>query len=189
MKRSATVFVALFSIFMASVPVFATTTVTVEDNSKVTVDPNAPPAIVVQATPVVIAQTEDPRKLEGEIIRVDIPESQILVRDVDSRERRVELKQGMISGYKVGDYVQIYLMADLKEAKTIRTVRTADIDGEVVATDYTRSQIIVRDSSGADRVVILSPGMNNKYQVKDRVQLYVVAEQPDIKEVRLIRVK
>ena len=199
MKKLTVIPMMLFSILVLSAPVFAATTVTVDDN-KVTIDRNqpnttmvvqqaAPQMVVVQQVPVIVAEMQDPRKLEGEIIRVDMPKSLIVVRDINSRERKVLLKQGMISGYKVDDYVQIYLMADLKEAKTIKTIQTADLDGEVVSADYSRNLLVVRDGSGMDRVVILSPGMNNKYQAKDHVRLYVIADQPDAKEVRLIRVK
>ena len=200
MKKLTVIPMMLISILALSMPLFAATTVTVDDNNRVTIDQNqphtmtmvqqvVPQTIVVQQVPVIVAETQDPRKLEGEIIRVDMPESLIVVRDINSRERKVLLKQGMISGYKVDDYVQIYLMADLKEAKTIKTIQTADLDGEVVSADYSRNLLVVHDGSGMDRVVILSPGMNNKYQVKDHVRLYVIADQPDAKEVRLIRVK
>ena len=39
------------------------------------------------------------------------------------------------------------------------------------------------------QMVILSPGMNSSYKVGDHVRLYVVSDYPDIKEVRLIRIK
>ena len=186
MKKLLTIAGILTPLVFLSMPVLAETTVTVDDN-KVTIDRNQPTVVVTQ--PVIVAETEDPRKLEGEIIRVDIPESQIVVQDINSRERKVLLKQGMINAYKVGDYVQIYLMADLKEAKTIHTVRTADLEGDVVATDYTRNQVVIHDAGGVDRVVILSPGMSGKYQVRDHVRLYVVSDYPDFHEVRVVRVK
>src|SRR5689334_171791 len=101
--------------------VHAETTVTVNDD-QVTVNRAATPTVVVQQEqPVILTTTQDPRELEGEIIRVDYPESMIVVRDANGRERKVWLKQGMINNYKVDDYVKIYLMADMKEAKTIKT--------------------------------------------------------------------
>src|SRR5207253_3199045 len=103
--------------------------------------------------PVIVTKTEDPRELEGEIVRVDYPRSQMVIRDIDGRERKVIVKQGMINNYKVDDYVKVYLMADMKEAKSITTKRTADIEGEVVGIDYARNQIVVRDRDGADRAV------------------------------------
>ena len=199
MRKPAIMIVTLFSVLFAVAPLFAATTVTVDDN-KVTVDQNqpgtttviqqeVPQAVVTQKESAIIAAVEDPRKLEGQIIRVDIPENQIVVQDVNGRERKVLLKQGMINSYKVDDYVQIYLMADFKEAKTIRTVRTADLEGDVVAADYSRNQMVVRDAGSVDHVVILSPGMSGKYQVRDHVRLYVVSDSPNVKEVKLIRVK
>lgn len=168
----------LTPLVLFSVPVQADTT-----------DQNALPAVVVPITPVIVIKTEDPKDLEGEIIRVDMPESMIVVQDANNRERKVTLKQGMIDAYKVGDYVQVHLMADLKEAKTIKTVRTADLEGDVVVADLAGNQIVVRDSDPMDHVVLLNPAMNNKYVVGDHVRLYVVSDMPDVKEVRLIRVK
>lgn len=199
MKKSTRIFMAMLPALVLSMPAFAATTVTVDD-SKVTIDRNQPSTttvvqevipqtVVVQQVPVIVTTVQDPKDLEGEIIRVDASDSQIVLLDADNRERKVLLKQGMIGTYKVGDYVQIHLMADLKEAKTIKTVRTADIDGNVVATDYARNQIVVRDETGTDRVVILNPNMSGKNVVGDHVRLYVVSESPNVKEVKLIRVR
>ena len=69
-----------------------------------------------------LVQKQDKRDLEGRIINVDSSKGQIIVRDAEGRERKVILKEGMINQYKVDDFVQIHLMADMKEAKTIRTV-------------------------------------------------------------------
>ncbi len=66
---------------------------------------------------------ESNRDIEGRIINVDNSQNTISIRDADGRDRRVKLKQGMISTYKVDDYVRIHLMADLKEAKMIRTIK------------------------------------------------------------------
>ena len=191
MKKSINMAVVLFSALFSSMPVLAATTVTVEDNKTTVVQEAVPQAVVVQQepVPVVVATTEDPRELEGEITIVDYPENQIVVQDINGREKRVLIKQGMINGYNVGDYVQIYLMADLKEAKTIHTRRTSDLEGDIVVADYTKNQIVVRDAAGMDHVVILSPGMNSSYQAGDHVRLYIVSDYPDMKEVRLIRVK
>ena len=80
-------------------------------------------------------------------------------------------------------------MEALREAKTIHTKRTADLEGDIVTTDHARSQIVVHDSDGVDRVVILNPMMSSSYKVGDHVRLYVLSDYPDVKEVRLIRVK
>jgi hypothetical protein len=72
---------------------------------------------------VTFIREESNRDLEGRIINVDTSQGTILVHDKEGRDRRVQLKQGMISGYKVDDYVRIHLMADLKEAKMIRTIK------------------------------------------------------------------
>ncbi len=72
---------------------------------------------------VTFIREESNRDLEGRIINVDSSQSTIVVHDNQGRDRRVKLKQGMISNYKVDDYVRIHLMADLKEAKMIRTIK------------------------------------------------------------------
>lgn len=72
---------------------------------------------------VVFVREESNRDLEGRIINVDNSQSTITVKDAQGRDRRVKLKQGMISNYKVDDFVRIHLMADLKEAKMIRTIK------------------------------------------------------------------
>jgi ribosomal protein L21E len=72
---------------------------------------------------VTFIREESNRDLEGRIINVDSSQNTIVVRDAQSRDRRVKLKQGMISTYKVDDFVRIHLMADLKEAKMIRTIK------------------------------------------------------------------
>ena len=204
MKKLTVIPMMLISILALSMPVFADTTVTVNDN-KVTIDRNqpntttviqqtVPQMVVVQqepvivTTPVIITRTEDPRKLEGEIIRVNIPANQIVVRDINSRERKVLLKQGMISTYKVDDYVRIYLMADLKEAKTIETLTTADLDGEITSIDYTNNVIIVREN-GRDSRLILRPGIAHSYKVGDHVRLYVLSPYAGMQEAQVIRVR
>jgi ribosomal protein L21E len=72
---------------------------------------------------VTFIREESNRDLEGRIINVDNSQGTIVVHDAQGRDRRVTLKKGMISNYKVDDYVRIHLMADLKEAKMIRTIR------------------------------------------------------------------
>ena len=167
--------------------------VTVQEGQNTTVVQQAPPVVaatpvVVQAVPVVVTE-QDPRHVEGEIINVDIPENQILVRDIDNREKRIQLKQGMISNYKVGDYVEVYLMADMKEAKTIETHRIADLEGEIVTLDYTNKLLILRESSGNNRSVLIRPALIQQHKVGDRVRMYVVQAEPDPSTtVRLIRV-
>ena len=152
------------------------------------VQQGAPQMVVVQQVPVIVTTTEDPRKLEGEIIRVDYPGHQIVVRDINGRERKVLLKQGMISTYKVDDYVRIYLMADLKEAKTIETLTTADLDGDIASIDYTNNVIIVREN-GRDSRVILRPELVRSYKAGDHVRLYVLSPYAEMQEARLIRVR
>jgi ribosomal protein L21E len=175
---------------LISMPVFAATTVTVDDNSRVTVDQGLPETVVLQTQPIVVVQeAKDPQELEGEITRVDLSNGEIVVRDADNREKRVLLKEGMISNYKVGDYVQIYLRNGLNEAKTIKTQPSADLEGQVVAVDTSRSVIVVRDERGKDNTVIVNSDMNGKNKVGDRVRLYVVSDSPNVQEVRLIRVR
>lgn len=163
----------------------ATTTVTVDDNAgTVTVGQNQPG--VLNATPVVIAKEENPMEFEGEIIQINYPKSQILVHDTGGRDRRVIVKQGMINNYKVDDYVQVRLMADLREAKMIHTVQDAShFEGVIVSVDPVASHIIVRDRTQTDRTVLLASGMTANFKAGDRVRIYVV---PEYKEARLIRI-
>ncbi len=176
-------------IFVASsLPVLADTTVTV-DQGKVVVDQNASRTVVVQKSPVIFTEANDPREIEGEIIRVDIPARQIVVEDIDGRDHKVLLKQGMIGNYKVGDYVKIYLMADLKEAKTIQTYKTADLEGDIINLDYDRNQIVVRESNASNRIVVMKPGVINQYKAGDRVRFYVVSDATSLAEARVIRVR
>jgi hypothetical protein len=123
---------------LVSLTAYAETTVTVDDGESVTVQQNQPGTaaavqtvpvvqvpVVYQAVPVVILKEDeaDPKNFEGTITNVDLPENQIRVRDTDGRDRKVLVKQGMISGFKVDDYVKVELMADMKEAKMIKVVR------------------------------------------------------------------
>lgn len=78
---------------------------------------------ITGAREVTFIREENDRDLEGRIVQVDSSQNTISVRDAQGRDRRVKLKQGMIGTYKVDDYVRIHLMADLKEAKMIRTIQ------------------------------------------------------------------
>lgn len=188
MKKSA-LFAAVLVVFGCSTA-FAATTVTVDDDNSgsMTVVQTSPQAVVVQPQPIIITESRDPRELEGVITRVDYPGSQITVQDIDGREKRVELKQGMITTYKVDDYVKIYLMADMREAKTIETRQTADVEGDIVGIDYANNRVIVRESTG-DRTVIFTPGTIKGYKTGDHVRLYVVSNYTNLQEAKIIRVK
>ena len=78
-----------------------------------------------EAVALITTEAENPREFEGEIIRVDIPKGQIVVLDTTGRERKVQLRQGMIGTYKTEDYVRIGLMSDIKEAKTMEAISAA----------------------------------------------------------------
>lgn len=136
----------------------------------------------------IITLQENPRDFEGEIIRVDMSQSQIVVLDTNGRERRVQLKQGMIGTYKVDDYVRIHLMADLREAKTIETVSgMKSLDGNVVMLDSQGSRMIVRDSRGNERNVIVRQGMITTYRVGNQVRVYQLEDREDVQLIRVIR--
>ncbi len=162
------------------------TTVTVDDNSKtVTINQNQT-VPVVDATPVIIARENNPKEFEGEIIQVDLPEHQILVRDAEGRDRRVTVKQGMINNYKVDDYVQVSLMEDLKEAKMIHVVQDAfHFEGTIVGVDSSTNHIVVRDKTQTDKTVLVASGMTAYFKTGDRVRIYLV---PEYKEARFIRI-
>lgn len=137
----------------------------------------------------VITIEENPKDFEGEIIRVNMSDNQIVVQDTNGRERRVQLKQGMIGTYKVDDYVRIHLMADLKEAKTIETVRgMGRHDGYVVRVDPQGSRMVVRDASGRERTVLVRQGTITNYRVGNQVRVYQLADHEDVQLVRMIRV-
>lgn len=131
---------------------------------------------------------ENPRDFEGTIIRVDMSESQIVVQDTTGRERRVQLKQGMIGTYKVDDYVRVHLMADLREAKTIETVRDArNLEGRIVGVDNSRSQVVVRGEDGKDSAVLLRQGQAGNYRVGDHVRIHLLAGREQVQVIRIIR--
>ncbi len=136
----------------------------------------------------IITIEENPKDFEGEIIRVDMSKSQIVVQDTNGRERRVQLKQGMISTYRVDDYVRIHLMTDLKEAKTIETVRNMGRhDGYVVRVDAQGSRMVIRDTHGNERTVLVRQGMITSYRVGNQVRVYQLADHEDVQLVRIIR--
>lgn len=146
--------------------------------------------VVIHATADValITVEENPRDFEGEIIRVDIPEGRIVVLDTNGRERKVQLKQGMIGTYKVGDYVQIRLMADLKEALTIKTLRDVrNIEGRIVSVDPSTNQIVVRDNDGEDSAVIVRQGLAHNYRTGDQVRIYLLPNRDQVQVIRVIR--
>ena len=200
MKKLSIVNGILFMLILLPAAARAETTVTV-DQGNVTVDQNQPntvtttvvrPAatqtVVVQNPPVVFTKTEDPREIEGVIVRVEIPRNEIVVEDVNGREHRVLMKQGMINNNKVDDYVKIYLMADMREAKTIQTQRTADLDGNIVTLDYTNSVVVIHENDRDSRV-LMTPAMISRYKVGDHVRLYVVTNYNDLQEAKIIRVR
>lgn len=134
----------------------------------------------------VLTMQENPKDFEGEIIRVDMSKGQMVVLDTYGRERKVQLKQGMISTYKVDDYVRVHLMADLKEAKTIETLSDVrNLEGNIVNIDTVRSQIVVRDEHGKDAVVWVRQGLINNYSIGQHVRIYIL---PNHEEAQLIRV-
>ncbi len=134
----------------------------------------------------VLTMQENPKDFEGDIIRVDMSKNQIVVLDTNGRERKVQLKQGMISTYKVDDYVRIHLMADLKEAKTIETINDVrNLEGNIVSIDTSRSQLVVRDEHGKDAVVWVRQGLVNNYGIGQHVRIYIL---PNHEEAQLIRV-
>ncbi len=137
---------------------------------------------------ILVTVQENPKDFEGEITRVDTPKGQIMVLDTNGRERRVQLKQGMIGTYKVQDYVRVHLMADLKEAKTIETVRDVkNLEGRIVAVDVARSQIVVRESNGKDSAVLVRQGQIDGYRTGDKVQIYLLPNQEQVQVIRVIQ--
>lgn len=175
--KKLTVAVGILFLLSPVLPSAADTVVTVSSE---------PSTIVVQKAPVLLIKEDDPRRFEGEIIKVDYPKSQIVVHDTNGRDRRVIVKQGMISNYKVDDYVQVHLMADLREAKMIHIARhLSRYDGTIIQADPAVNYIIVRDTVGKERTALLVPGTVSQYRAGHRVRVYVVQ---DTEEARFIRV-
>jgi len=134
----------------------------------------------------VLTMQDNPKDFEGDIIRVDMSDNQLVVLDTNGRERKVQLKQGMIGTYKVDDYVRIHLMEDLKEAKTIETLRNVrNFEGRVVSIDSAKSVIVVRDTHDKEAIVIVRQGLINNYSIGQQVRIYTL---PDHNEAQLIRV-
>ena len=188
MKKT-TVVGFIFLIAQASFAL-AETTVTVNNDSTTvtTTEPTEvkPQAVEIAATPVIITQDRKTKEFEGEIIRVDYPENLIVVHDAEGRDRKVLVKQGMINNYKVDDYVQVALMEDMKEAKMIHIVRDLPhFEGSVVSIAPSVNQIIIRESSGNTRAVLVAPGTTAYFKAGDHVRIYAI---PDQREARFIRV-
>lgn len=136
----------------------------------------------------IVTLQENPKDFEGEIIRVDMSRSQIVVQDTAGRQRRVQLKQGMIGTYKVDDYVRVHLMADLKEAKTVETVGDMhNLEGNIVNIDYPQSRMVIREANGRDTTVLVRQGMINNYRVGDHARIYLLANHEDVQLVRVVR--
>ena len=91
------------------------------------------PMTIVLALGLVIApavHAMDKPDLEGPIVKINMVKSVITVRNIGkdvqskNKEKKVLVKQGMISNYRLGDYVQIRLMQDNYEAKQIEKQAT-----------------------------------------------------------------
>ena len=177
---------------------WASTTVTI-DGSRVIVTPEPTRQVIeiqprgsqtvfIQKEYTVTSAVVDPAWLEGQVTKVDVTAYQVTVRDIDGRERRINLKQGMINNQKVGDYVRIQLTPDLKDAMMVRVQTDADIEGEVVRIDRNLNQVVLRQRNGAERVIVLRSTMLDNYKVGDTLRLYVVSDYSDVTEVNVIRV-
>lgn len=137
----------------------------------------------------VVTIEENPKDFEGEIIKVDISNNQILVLDINGRERRVDMKRGMINSYKVDDYVRIHLREDLKEAKTIETLKDVmRFEGNVVRVDSQGSRMVIRDTHGNEKIVLLRQGWITNYRVGNYVRVYHLTGREDVQLVRMLRV-
>ena len=180
---------------IASPSVSATTVVvdegrvTVDQGQPVVIDPVGAKSVVIKKTPAILEVVKDPRALEGEIIQVDYPSYTVTVRDIDGRERRILLKRGMISNYKVDDYVVMRLTPDLQEAMKIRTRHTADIEGDVVQIDRAAGVLVVREPAGIERTVHARTDVLSGYKVGDHVRLYIVLNDANYQEAKIIRVR
>ncbi len=190
-------------LLLSSAPVWADTTVTTSSDTvtiaqtpntqtmtQVVVQPAGTQTVLLQKQTVVLMEQQDPRNLEGTVVKVNLVGRELLVRDINGRERQVKMmKQSMINNYKTGDYVQIYLTRDLTEAKKIRTKQSPDLEGDIVAVDMNTNVIVVRDTNGVDRSAIIRPSMIRGYRVGDRVRFYAVSENADIQEAQIIRIR
>lgn len=195
MKKS----VAILGMLMALIawkPASAATVV-VDDGSQVTVSQTRPvvvdqvgtKTVVVEKVPATLNVVKDSRTLEGEIIRVDYPAYTLVIRDIDGREKKVLIKRGTINNYKVDDYVVVRLTPDLQEAMDIKTKHVADIEGDVTLVDRSNGRIIIREKNGSERTVIARSDMIGNYKAGDFVRLYVVVDEDNYQEVKMIRVR
>ncbi len=165
-------------------------TPTTQTVTQVVVQPAGTQTVLLQTRPVILMEQQDPRNLEGRILKVDMVGKELLVHDINGRDRQVKLmKQSMINNYKAGDYVQIYLTKDLKEAKKIRTKQVPDLEGDVISVDAGSNVIIIRDVNGLERSAIIRPSMIRGYRVGDRVRFYAVSEYADLQEAQIIRIR
>ena len=62
-------------------------------------------------------------EFEGWIVGVNYLENRIVVHDSDGKDRRVRIRQGMISHFKVDSRVRVRMMADGREAEMIWILR------------------------------------------------------------------
>jgi len=139
------------------------------------------------ASVTLITIDENPREFEGEIIRVNIPKGRIVVLDTTGRERRVQLKRGMIANYKVDDYVRIRLGSNLKEAQTVKTVSDVrGLEGRIVSIDSTGSRIVIRDTEGKDSTVLVRQGQISRYRSGDHVRVYLLQNRDQVQVIRVI---
>jgi|APTNR8051073442_1049403.scaffolds.fasta_scaffold48688_2 sulfite reductase alpha subunit-like flavoprotein len=165
-------------------------TTTQTSSTQVIVQPAGTQTVLLQKRPVILVEQQDPRNLEGRIVKVNLVERELTVHDVNGRDRQVKmLKQSLINNYKTGDYVQIYLTKDLTEVKKIRTKREPDLEGDIVSVDPVANVIVVRDVNGTDRNAMIQPNMIRGYRVGDRVRFYVVSENTDLQEAQVIRIR
>lgn len=67
--------------------------------------------------------------LEGPVRKIDIGKNTMTIQNVltdskvKNKEKKVYVKQGMIGQFKMGDYVQVRMMADNVEAKMIEKTK------------------------------------------------------------------
>lgn len=118
MKKLTWMVSALALSLMAPAAAFAETTVTVDDN-RVSVKPAGsvvvsqnPPATMQVIQPVVMAPAALPNSeydIEGQIVNIDQPNAELVVRDVMPHDRRIRGDRGIVSTLKVGDYVYVKL--------------------------------------------------------------------------------
>ncbi len=144
-------------------------------------------ATVVEPTQVVVVSESDSREFEGEIISVDYPGNQIMVREPNGRERRVDIKQGMISNLKVNDYVEVQLMMDNKEAKMVKKVKEARlIEGTIIVLNTDAQQLVLQDANGQSHTVLMTPGNINQFRTGEHVRVYAISNDRPVRYIRVI---